>query len=78
MGKGRVQLLELQGPGDSVIRLMSEEDLAQVCGKEPNILEELEMIKGLCNYDMNWVKYIFEQHHNYRYWIRLNKLERLP
>ena len=49
-----------------------------LCGKEPNILEELEMIKGLCNYDMNWVKYIFEQHHNYRYWIRLNKLERLP
>ena len=37
MGKGRVQLLELQGPGDSVIRLMSEEDLAQVCGNEPNI-----------------------------------------
>ena len=48
-----------------------------LCGKEPNILEELEMIKGLCNYDMNWVKYIFEQHHNYRYWIHLNKLERI-
>lgn len=48
-----------------------------LCGKEPNILEELETLKGLCNYDMNLVKYIFEQQHNYRYWTRLNKLERI-
>ena len=34
-GHGRLRLLELRGPGDSVIRLMSEEDMAQVGQQSP-------------------------------------------